>query len=70
MREYLIPKSTIELVYISKDKIEEFLSKYIKETFNNFSPYIKDEATPEKERKAGQLRILEKIRVELLNEQN
>ena len=33
MKEYLIPKSTIKLVYISKDKIKELLEKYKNEHF-------------------------------------
>ena len=29
MKEYLIPKSTINLLYISKDKIKKLLDKYV-----------------------------------------
>ena len=52
-----------------KDKIKEFYKKYLAESMKNFSPYVKDESTPPKERKAGQLRILYNLEKELLKEE-
>ena len=66
-----ITKEFVDFVnshYIHKDRIREFISKYTKETLKDFSPYIRDNSTFEKERKSGQLRILQKIKKELLEE--
>ena len=56
--------------YISKDKIKEFYKKYISESLKDFSPYEKDNSTSEKERKAGEIRILRLIEKDLLKENN